>query len=1024
MFSKVSILLDSVLNRVSRIRWLLLPFKKQYLRNMVDEEYKRYSSILKIEESWFLKLSDGLWPYIFFVLPILLVATVTFSSFPSIESTDNILKVAGILAPLCAFMVTVITFSINIKKDSIPGSGPLLTIFTRNQGYLPITAFVMGTLIGIIILANLPQPNKAQEVMALIEALLCIGLLFLLLKHTIEFLGKDDILSLLTDNLIIRHRTALKQEVYYRLMINIFHAEVKNMGFEINPFINKNLNKGLYSIDRPGTIVDINLMDLEKIAKLMAMVDDTTNKKPKLALLPGEEILIDNIPVTALITEEDTHNTLIEKLVRKAFIIGKHAKVDEVNWDEISQMMSNLIQQNDTKNLSAVMDSFNEVVKDYLTIFEQLGIEHSNPDIFYAHYSSYLPPSLYAIGYTKLIDESFQVNSNESTPMLLSFLVLLAHIAWKYKSVKYYDDVLRTLIGSYIISTQYGTQNFDKQEITKSLNTIAILTVRYHLDDEDVSSEHLEAAKPYAITFLKNVLELIRRTIENNDEVMMEKTIAEIDLWSKSLFASDIRTEYQEKLEELAWYREKNSDVETPIIQSKIDRIGLYLELQDYKELVLLVAGGWTLLLIEKDKLDITKGHKTIDRIISYLGGLQNIIEVRLFLGFSDVRSDRPEKALGYDWWDYQEHRNMEVYSMLVAEYWLIDFWIVVALMKITKEDELDIDDLRVQDRFHNLNLSEFVQRIDNYQVSTDIRKALLDGIDVTIAKDKLKKIFIKLRDKEIRNDYLALSCKVISESRIEECKLEFTKGYLSESSLLNLIAQHNATVICNNGSSFVGPEPVTDLVIKQGLVDSWYFKYFWENYGANIGRQHNYRYFEWMEENTNVGDEIETNEDIATRIKLGASKLKAKGYNPTVILIPHKIRVRKVLFDHRDNKELSQKDKDGLPIWICKFDGMDVFTWPGRIDSIAVYDIASFITYETKNHVDKLLDFIIRQPTLEEVISWVEKTGDVAQQELAYCGNQETLRNIKVYFQVIFNFQLGINNADAGIRFKIKNTH
>ena len=110
----------------------------------------------------------------------------------------------------------------------------------------------------------------------------------------------------------------------------------------------------------------------------------------------------------------------------------------------------------------------------------------------------------------------------------------------------------------------------------------------------------------------------------------------------------------------------------------------------------------------------------------------------------------------------------MEVYSMLVAEYWLIDFWIVVALMKITKEDELDIDDLRVQDRFHNLNLSEFVQRIDNYQVSTDIRKALLDGIDVTIAKDKLKKIFIKLRDKEIRNDYLALSCKVISESRIE----------------------------------------------------------------------------------------------------------------------------------------------------------------------------------------------------------------------------------------------------------------
>lgn len=70
------------------------------------------------------------------------------------------------------------------------------------------------------------------------------GLLFLLLKHAIEFLGKDDILSLLTDNLIIKHRTALKQEVYYRLMINIFHAEAKTMGFEIYPFIDKPLIRG------------------------------------------------------------------------------------------------------------------------------------------------------------------------------------------------------------------------------------------------------------------------------------------------------------------------------------------------------------------------------------------------------------------------------------------------------------------------------------------------------------------------------------------------------------------------------------------------------------------------------------------------------------------------------------------------------------------------------------------------------------------------------------------------------------
>lgn len=187
MFINFSVLRYSIANRISRYRWMSLPFKKQYLRYLVDEEYKQYSAILKLDELWFLKLSDGLWPYIFFILPILLVASGTFISSPGIQSTDNILKVAGILAPLCAFMITVITFSINIKKTSIPGSGPLLTIFTRKQGYLPITASVMGTLMGIIILAYLPHPNKVQEFISLVEALFCMDFFFYYLNTPSSF---------------------------------------------------------------------------------------------------------------------------------------------------------------------------------------------------------------------------------------------------------------------------------------------------------------------------------------------------------------------------------------------------------------------------------------------------------------------------------------------------------------------------------------------------------------------------------------------------------------------------------------------------------------------------------------------------------------------------------------------------------------------------------------------------------------------------------------------------------------------
>ncbi|KUO69945.1 MAG: hypothetical protein APF81_25695 [Desulfosporosinus sp. BRH_c37] len=1025
-----SVLRYSIANRISRYRWMALLFKKQYLRYLADEEYKQYSAILKLDESWVLKLSDGFLPYIILILPILLVASGAFISSPDIK-TDYILKVAGILAPFCAIMITVITFSVNIKKTSIPGSGPLLTIFTRKQGYIPIIASVMGTLMGIIILAYLPHPNKTQEFISFVEALLCIGLLFLLLKHTIEFLGKDDILSLLTDNLILRHRTALEQEVHYRLMMNIFHSEAKTMGFEINPFIDRPLNKGSYSIHNPGTIVDINLTVLKKISELITNTDhfisttnsiksdETSNKKPKLTLLPGEEILIDDIPATALVTEEDTHSTQIEMLLVKVFIIGKSAKKVELNWEEISQMLFTLIQQKDTKSVSAVMNSFNEVVKDYLMIYEQLGIEHSNPDIFHSHYSSYLPPSLYAIGFTKLFDKSFQVNSNESTSMLLGFLVKLAQIAWKYKSLNYYDDVLRTLIGIYRICTKFGDTIFSKQEITKYLNTIAIMTLRNVLDNEDVSFEQIKLAKPYTMIYLKNVLELIRRAVENNDGDMMEKTIAELDLWSKDLFFSDIKIEYQEKLEELAWQKENNSVDEITLTQSKIDRIEVYLEFQEYKELSILVAGGWAQLLIEKGRLDITKSRNIINRFITHLGDLQNIIQLRLFLGFSDARIDVVEKALGFDWWDYQEHRSMEVFSMPVAENWLIDFWIVIALKTVINADEVNVDNFLVQGRLQNLNFSEFTQRISNFQVSTDSRQYLLEGVDVPLAKNKILEIFLQLRNEQEENERMVLASKALSESKTEQRKLEFLEGYYSESYLVKLLAKNSVSIVTNNLAFPMIPQSFVELVAKEGLVDDWHTTYSWNGIGKQVARQHLLCYFNWLEKSTCVGGELEDSEETLERISHAIFQLKERQLKPSIMLIPpNKIRIRKILFTHRDNIELFSKKKDGFLHWVCMFDGIDVFTWPHQTSSIAIYDMDSFIQCEKRTHFKgNSLDFKLRQPTEEDIQIWVRNKGEVAQRELTNCNNLETLRNTKILLEVLFNFRLGINDINAGIK-------
>lgn len=42
-------------------------------------------------------------------------------------------------------------------------------------------------------------------------------------------------------------------------------------------------------------------------------------------------------------------------------------------------------------------------------------------------------------------------------------------------------------------------------------------------------------------------------------------------------------------------------------------------------------------------------------------------------------------------------------------------------------------------------------------------------------------------------------------------------------------------------------------------------------------------------------------------------------------------------------------------------------------------------------------------------------------QRELTYCENQETPRNTKMHLEVLFDFRLGINHNDAGVRLKIK---
>jgi hypothetical protein len=140
-------------------RWL--PFIRQ-----AETQLKPHDERLYPHYTWIERLGRGWsWPALLFIAPVVItVAIATIIPFPSVlalqtyapSESSTILAgylktIATVLATLSALLLTVIALTIHVKTSSLRGADFLLNAVVKRRGFLPVAAFLSGTILTALV---------------------------------------------------------------------------------------------------------------------------------------------------------------------------------------------------------------------------------------------------------------------------------------------------------------------------------------------------------------------------------------------------------------------------------------------------------------------------------------------------------------------------------------------------------------------------------------------------------------------------------------------------------------------------------------------------------------------------------------------------------------------------------------------------------------------------------------------------------------------------------------------------------
>lgn len=1017
---------------------------RSFLTNIVGSELKPYKKELLTKIHYGEVLSRKRYFVAAFCLPFILagILLLTKSLFNAqnlfVLNSDNVNilittlnSTAAVVASFTGILVALIAFGINVNTLYVGAEDHLFQVIIRRGGYMFIAALSVGSVVfslagGMFSIILTTASLLVITLEALFLGAFVLVLEIWLLSYTLHSIGKKACRELLSNNFKDEHRKSLLAEIARRIGVNIFKQRLDEMGFEWN-IMHNNPKEGqrqynLKKID--GYLIDVYFPTLKVLSEKWKLktiedsdeacftrtFDSTENIIPIVSVLPYS-----NQNTVAIIGRAEGDIKPFQKLINRSFICSKKPKllIPESNWDALARMIKAQIRDSNDSGLEDLLNVVEEIVTDYLSSLNKMGVAHARHDIFSSAYTNYKSPELSNLDFSALIVIASESADTNCINSLFKFLNMVGRTAFEEKSLEYYTDILSWIGALYHqCSPKQGLADVAQHELIDSFNFLGPLTFQSYLWKNDKSLETYEKITSYIEQYLNRFSIVALNVARNEDTKTFKKMFDILD----SLFInehSSPRSDYEIAKQSFYHYPD-NLDYQNKLAVSEAR-----LNIHCLVNLTRMVISAWLAELRKVNKLDYELAYNLIETAMEPIKETTDIFEIYLHASGATYQS-----AIGYDWWDHVDRLAGKSYSTWgsVFDRWIEPFWIVYSLKLAGSMLHLrNLSNIRLVVGFREYNYQKLEERLKGIIANEEFYNWFAKKEDLEKGKDIIMGIFSEIKERQKQADIDKLISSPLSTKKISSFEKDCIKGYLAERPIYNLCAEfaiHNIREV----EHWSSPVLTKSVFEKERFIEDWHVGFGGQEvYGKELCNKEDWQFSKFIEDNLLIYGEIDSFESIASKLKSAAAKMRSSGRSPVVILIPEDHRLQSVFTDKPSWQRESKYKKNNLPIWVTTFDSMEVFIWSNPTQtSIAIIDIAEFIELNTHGDKDIPVAFKLEKVSVEDVKSWLQKdNNEYWKKELGKCdGKIEILAQKHLLGELTSKAKLGIVNKDAGGKF------
>lgn len=769
---------------VATLNHCWLPLVRQ-----AERELRAYREYLKPQYSWRERWGLGrLRPLLILCLPIVAtVVLISVADFPSLVQEDvdstsavltGILKTTGaVLATLTAILLTVTALAIQTTLANLPGTGFLLGSFARRQGFIPVAAFLFGTLTSIVAgvaLAGLWGRQTLNDWVVLTTASACVAalLLFDLLRRTIQGLGQTDVAHLLRTELTNNWRLHT-HATFRRILLEVrLRGELARFGFGRHVCSeSKEGHETEFHLTRNGHVAAVDIGPLRRIGRLLSMAPI----KPNLELTyrgwlggRGTNLPSVTIPEDGQITPERSLALLLPSqcaqaervnaarvglLVQAGFIFGRSRETG-FSWQTLYSVLLQSVEKRDATLTKAALDTFQRLLEEYLCVFpvftrklEAMGA--IPPDEFNMNYNYHFsPPHPREL---KLGDLAIRASQNGSADCLnetVNSIYALACMCFKKDKTAAFRDIVFELLYAY--ETNASDSNASSRllsgEIMHRLPSVA-KEIDHCLFEHEDSLDHVEKVRRFSMPYYSLCLHLLKRSSERADQRMFDRVMKDLEEFLKHDIPRDVQSLRMSRDPD-GGYLGINYGLRERPPQEQGKFVDLWSDLHDYRCLVYVVSGAWLAYQIQERRLSAEDVAPFLAKLVSALPDFRHLLDLYAIPGMGGLTSAR-DNPLDFDRWDWPHSPYSNPRWGTEFQRWIAPFYRFLLLKKASQSvpRRIALDAIRHTQAADHRSLCEFLAHIasDDFRLPVEYEGALwsLSAEDIAKAKEGIKSLLV-----------------------------------------------------------------------------------------------------------------------------------------------------------------------------------------------------------------------------------------------------------------------------------------